>query len=93
MNVRRGLFRLWVIFAVLFALVVYLMHYEEFMVQFRDWRYEKQYETEDFVLGPAGEPTHPWRLLCGTSLVAAGVPLSVLALGWSLLWAFSGFKR
>jgi len=44
----------------------------------------------------AGRPVqhfHPWVSLSQTVAVAVGVPIAVLALGWSLFWAFAGFRR
>jgi hypothetical protein len=43
----------------------------------------------------AGQPlqhTHPWKGVITAAAVAFGVPLMVLGLGWSLLWALSGFR-
>ena len=35
---------------------------------------------------------HPWINVAIVSALAFGVPLTVLVLGWALLWAFSGFR-
>jgi hypothetical protein len=36
---------------------------------------------------------HPWHRVMTTLLVALGYPLAALVLGWSLFWAFAGFKQ
>jgi hypothetical protein len=38
------------------------------------------------------KPIRPWRTVLEKAGIAFGVPLAVLALGWSLIWAFSGFR-
>jgi hypothetical protein len=38
-------------------------------------------------------PFHPWVNLAKTVAVAIAVSIAVLALGWSLFWAFAGFLR
>lgn len=43
-------------------------------------------------IGRPREPPRPWRLLAERATVAVGVPLALLALGWSFLWAWDGFK-
>jgi hypothetical protein len=44
-------------------------------------------------VGQPREPAHPWRLIGQRVAVALGMPLAVLALGWSLVWALSGFRQ
>jgi hypothetical protein len=42
----------------------------------------------------AGQPlkhVHPWESAGKVAGVAFGIPLVALLVGWSLLWAFSGF--
>jgi len=49
---------------------------------------EKLYEK-------AGQPLkhiHPWEGVMKAAVVGLAVPLAVLGLGWSLLWAFAGFR-
>ena len=44
----------------------------------------------------AGQPlkeTRPWTFVAQCAEVAVGVPLVVLVLGWSMVWAFPGFGR
>jgi hypothetical protein len=41
---------------------------------------------------PLSHP-HPWAIVGETAGIAVGWPLAVLALGWSLAWAFSGFRN
>lgn len=43
----------------------------------------------------AGRPLehiHPWNKVMKTAGIAFGVPLAVLAFGWSLIWAVAGFR-
>jgi hypothetical protein len=40
---------------------------------------------------PIREPPNPWVTLGVWASIALGIPLAVLALGSSLVWAFSGF--
>lgn len=145
MNVRRGMFRLWVIFATLFVLGVVIFSYEHIRYEFQmaqDFaglphvrntgtkmplseqrrsqldaivqRMQANGETDDYIqavvndfknkyanesaITPAvGEfmpvtAIQPWTKLMETAGVALGVPLAALVLGWSLIWAFSGFR-
>jgi hypothetical protein len=39
----------------------------------------------------APPPPNPWGTLGGAAIIAFGIPLAVLVLGASLVWAFSGF--
>ena len=70
MNLRRGLFRLWVVGSSLFVLATVLFA----------WR---AIETGRMSLDD----------ISGLAAFAVGVPLFVLALGASVLWALSGFSR
>ena len=63
MNLRRGLFRLWLVGSAPFVVAVAFVNYDEI----EDW---------------AG---------LARATTALGIPLAVLALGSSLLWALSGF--
>jgi hypothetical protein len=148
LNVRKGLFRLWIVCSVLFVAVVCLMSYSSIRDEFRfantdydaidkelggysllptdctkargvqDSDYSVTdnlcwYRTADFrrlypeykdlndkalsekLYEKAGQPLkqfHPWASVAKTAGVAFGVPLIVLLLGWSLIWALSGFR-
>ena len=35
---------------------------------------------------------HPWHKVFKTAAIAIGMPVAVLLLGWSLLWALAGFR-
>jgi hypothetical protein len=49
-------------------------------------------ERETFMLHALTEPTpNPWVTLGTWASIAFGIPLAVLVLGASLVWAFSGF--
>ena len=149
-NIRQGIFRLWIVSSVLFVIGVGAISYgsisEEFRVANTDWDAEAAkyggwsllpadctkargtagidydasqkdglcwYKTEDFrrlypeykdvsnsdlsekLYAKAGRPLehiHPWHKVMQTAGFAFGVPLAVLALGWSLLWAIAGFR-
>ena len=148
MNIRQGMFRLWVIASVLFVIAVGVSSYsgirQEFKDAYTDWdavvkeyggytlyptdcekargtagtdySVSKElcwYRIEDFrrlfpeynnvsdrvldqkLYAKVGQPIqklHPWVKLMETVAVAVAVPLAVFALGWSLFWAFAGFR-
>ena len=116
MNLRRGLFRLWIIGSALFVLAVAFVGYSgikeqftavasTFEVQLPDGRtFEVQAPDmqtatamvktlpENFVPDkPLRAMPNPWATLGMWASIAFGIPLAVLALGSSLLWALSGF--
>jgi hypothetical protein len=144
MNILRGLFRLWLIFAVLFAIVTVAVSYTDVRNEFfwsappkeLDFRtlfpvdcsqargtFEANYSRSDGLCwyeeptfrslypeyrdlseqelskrlyAKVGRPLkemRPWRLVAERAGIALGVPLAVLAFGWSLVWALSGFSR
>jgi hypothetical protein len=144
-NLRRGLFRLWIVGAALFVLAVAFVSYSEikkqfttaadavawpgevavpvlcadargaadadYFIEFSDncWyamsKFRRLYpEFEDLsdkelvrklyaARGIAGvsDVPNPWKTLGLRAGVAFGIPLAVLVLGSSLLWALSGF--
>jgi hypothetical protein len=118
MNLRRGLFWLWVVGSALFVLAVAFISYgtikrqfdgaaNTFEVQLPDGRtFEVQAPDmqtatamvrtlpKDFVpdkpLRSDAVP-NPWASLGTVAAFAFGIPLAILALGSSLLWALSGF--
>jgi hypothetical protein len=157
MNLRRGLFRLWIAGAALFVLAVAFISYSEIKMQFdavankqeaasmlatrakfADWVHQRFYSDmpreqfdkkitaptpitepeviaqlqaivanidtsrpfDDWTKDEVGaymlhrfiEPTPtPWETLGMCASIAFGIPLAVLVLGASLVWAFSGF--
>src|SRR5262249_15584052 len=129
MNLRRGLFRLWIVGTALFVLAIAFISYSEikqqfaaslkpyttFEVQLSDGRtFEVQAPDEQtaaamiktmiealpegVVLDKPAKPLAdvtfvptPWKSLGRWVSIAFGIPLAVLALGASLLWALSGF--
>jgi hypothetical protein len=62
--------------------------------------YPEYKDVSDEVLKKAlyakvGQPLQyrdPWHKVLTTAAFAFGVPLAFLALGWSLFWAFAGFR-
>jgi hypothetical protein len=146
MNLRRGLFRLWVVFAAVFVIAVgvtssggigaafeqasirkdvitggpmvpvdcanargflwtdYWKEKEDHQCWYPIARYRELYgaykELDDDALVatlyekagmPRADSLDPWIKLVETAAVAVGAPLAVLVLGWSLIWAISGF--
>jgi hypothetical protein len=144
-NLRRGLFRLWIIFACLFvfavgiastrgireefskastakkwgwALVVPvdcsqargevgsdyskekdgLCWYEmpKFRAQYPEYKDLNDDQLSDRLYGQAGipvTPIRPWTKVTQAAGIALGVPVGILILGWSLMWALSGFRH
>ena len=123
MNLRRGLFRLWIVGSALFVLAVAFVSYSgikeqftavanTFEVQLPDGRTfevqanpickQRQLWRQDYALPENSCPRqtglalamlvpNPWATLGTWAGIAFGIPLVVLALGSSLLWALSGF--
>jgi hypothetical protein len=70
---------LWIVGTALFVLAIAFVSYSEI-------------KTEFDLLHVVIEPTlAPWETLGWWASIALGIPLVVLALGASLVWAFSGF--
>lgn len=150
MNIRAGLFRLWIVASVLFIVAVGVASYSDIRNEFRtantdwdatfeqyggygllpalcdlargssgiDYTVEKDglcwYKMQDFrrlypeyrdlsnnvlaekLYAKVGQPLqhfHPWHKVFKTAAIAVGVPVAVLFLGWSLLWALAGFRH
>jgi hypothetical protein len=107
MNWRRGLFRLWLVGSALFVLAVASLNYTDIKEEFDDAASATQAVTSvdpwaefPIVPKPVTDPAlikrlertpNPWASLGRLAAVAFGVPLVVLVLGSSLVWAFSGF--
>jgi hypothetical protein len=107
MNWRRGLFRLWIVGAALFVLAVALISYTDIKEEFEDAASASASVTDRAVTkqnsvapkrvtDPAlirrlERTPNPWATLGWWASIALGIPLTVLALGASLVWAFSGF--
>jgi hypothetical protein len=149
MNLRRGLFRLWIVAGILFAIGVAVVSYSGIKEEFRIAAWDNNgletdkwggyimlpnacdevrgnvgmdystseglcwYTIKDFrrlfpeyrdlsnaalsdkLYAKAGRPIkhgHPWTALIEAAGVATGVPVAMLVLGYSLLWAFAGFR-
>jgi hypothetical protein len=119
MNLRRGLFRLWIVGSALFVLAVAFVSYDpikrEFegevvrnpyapstlapssntnIIQFEGQLYGFLADATDEQIATALKNVRapsPWASVGTAAGIAFGIPLAVLALGASLLWALSGF--
>jgi hypothetical protein len=125
MNLRRGLFRLWIVGAALFVLALAFVAYPSIksafdavaskpyassslapkpntkIIEFEGQLHEFPADFTDQEIATAlksvskqpwmFDPPNPWATLGAWAAIAFGVPLAVLALGSSLLWALSGF--
>jgi hypothetical protein len=146
-NVRRGLFRLWIIFACLCILVVGIVSSGSIREEFEKASERKSWGRGDILLVPvdcsdargslssdyskegdgrcwyempkfraqyseykdltddqlsdglykkagiALTPIRPWKKVMQAAGIAVGVPLAVLILGGSMIWALSGFRQ
>ncbi len=91
MNIRRGLFRLWLVFAAAFAGLVAFVRYG---------RIARQFEILDMIAKhplPAGyvadRPPDPWGEVWSALGLALGVPAAVFVSGVALLWVLRGFRK
>ena len=98
MNFRRGLFRVWIIFSVLFAVPTLIFAVVIFQKQRAD--VERQIVEDDpyraFITPEYTDAelrAKPWELMAMLAGVAFGVPLVVLGGGITILWVASGFRR
>ena len=86
MNWKRGLFRLWLIAAVIWMACVGALTWKTLL---------PSTEAEGTFLLPslreerAIENAHRWIAIA----VMAGPPIATYLIGYSLLWAFQGFRR
>lgn len=89
-NMRRGLFRFWVLFACVFALTIAA-------VFFNDVKHEFEF-LATLVKNPppvgfiVDHPPDPWGYLLKIVAIALGVPAAVLGAGAALVWATAGFS-
>ena len=96
MNLKRGLFRLWLVVSVLFgaAVVVYSVPsiIEEFSLPASFDQGRVDLDPDIRMLRDAGVWV-PYAMLGRMAAIAIGVPIGVFLLGSALFWAASGFKR
>ena len=88
MNWRLGLFRLWIVGTVLFVIAIAFVSYTEIEEQFDAAAAIAAERLTDAEVGNGGPA--PWTILAMWASIAFGIPLAVLILGASLVWAFSG---
>ena len=87
MNIRRGLFRVWLVCSVLYVMGVLALGIP---VIWNEFGFGKEEEIFPFVLAI---PPEPWSKLALVTGAAFGVPAVVYGLGLAFLWAISGFRE
>jgi hypothetical protein len=92
MNIRRGLFRVWLIGAVIFASCMMALAIWSFQNAREELAYENSPANPYRDIGDLVDPPRPWLALGALSLYAFGVPVAVLVFGRLLLWAADGFR-
>lgn len=85
MNVRRGLFRLWIIFACCFVFLTIIAFFPDLRLAFGS------FDPDAFLEGKYDQLPGAWNLALWAVGIAIGIPLAVLGLGRVLLWASEGF--
>lgn len=93
MNLRRGLFRLWILFSVLFVATTLIVAAISFRVELADAAFVGSSDDPYAGISEPANPPAPWTHLAIFILVAAGVPAAVLGCGLAMSWAASGFRR
>lgn len=143
MNIKRGLFRLWIIFLILFIVVTTLSSINEIKEEFKYATWIKAHQLmlpgdctvargklnvdyiqdsksnfcwytlskfrslypeyndisyEQLIAVLYEKANHkiqssPWIALLEVICFAVGAPILILIFGWSLIWAFSGFRE
>jgi uncharacterized membrane protein len=89
-NLRRGLFRLWIVGAALFVLAVAFVTYPSIKLEFDAVARKPDLLAYGTPPDMRSAP-NPWASLGTAAAIAFGIPLVVLALGSSLGWALSRF--
>lgn len=87
MNIRRGLFRVWLVCSVLYVTGVFAVGIPAIWNEFED----KADPFEELLVPLV--PPQPWSKLAMVTGAAFGVPAVVFGLGMAYLWAFSGFRE
>lgn len=142
MNAKRGLFRLWIIFLIIFATVTILSSIDIIKNEFKNAAWVQTHQlmlpvdcakargklSLDYINNLEGNfcwytnskfrlfypeykdlndeqlsiklyekanikitPSRPWIVLLKVISLALGIPIAIFVLGWSLIWALSGF--
>jgi hypothetical protein len=68
---------------------------EEFRRLYPEYKDVGDQDLSERLYAKAGQPLkhiHPWESAAKVASLGFGVPLAALVLGWSLVWAFSGFR-
>jgi len=92
MRFRRALFRLWVVFAILFAsytMALAILSFNETSDELAAW---DQPGNPYHRVGEIVNPPSPWRNLLTLTGLAFGAPIVALILGRVLFWAADGFR-
>jgi len=91
MNFRRGLFRLWIVFACVVIFGVAVASYGEIANEFKQAKIlARNPPPSGYVVDNAPAP---WALLFSRLAIALVIPASVFGAGMVLGWAFSGFLK
>jgi hypothetical protein len=68
----------------------------KFRAQYTEYNDLKDDQLSDRLYKKAGipiMPIRPWSKVTQAVGIALGVPVAVLIIGWSLVWAISGFRN
>ena len=86
MNIKRGLFRVWLVCSVLYVMGVLAVGIPVIWNEFG-------MGGETFPLTVSVPAPQPWSKLAMVTGAAFGVPAVVYGLGLAFLWAISGFRE
>jgi hypothetical protein len=68
----------------------------KFRAQYTEYKDLNDDQLSNRLYGKLGiplTPIRPWTKVMQAAGIALGGPVAVLILGWSLMWAFSGFRH
>jgi hypothetical protein len=91
MNLRRGLFRAWVVFSLCYVLFVFFVFFDDLrLITVHSLLQPNEFDPDAYLAG--AQYLNPWILLAKVVTVGLIPPLIVLAAGAALLWAGYGFR-